>query len=138
LRWSDIPFKPSSRTLRQFAGLWTGVFLLLGAWQGVYLERWKLAVAFAVVALTVGPLGLVWPRLIRPVYVGALVLSFPLNWVASHLALASFFYGVLTPLGVLFRLAGRDALCLKRPINRDTYWIAKAPARDGRRYFQQF
>ena len=26
MQWSDIPFVPSSRTLRQFAGLWIAVF----------------------------------------------------------------------------------------------------------------
>ena len=30
MRWSDIPFSPSQRTLRQFSGMWIGFFSMAG------------------------------------------------------------------------------------------------------------
>jgi len=43
----------------------------------------------------------------------------------SYGVLAAAYYGFLSPLGLLFRLLGRDPLRLKRPAG-ETYWV---PAR---------
>ena len=58
----------------------------------------------------IGLLGLLWPRVIRPVYVGWMVLAFPIGWTVSQAMLAVMFYGLFTPIGLLFRLIGRDPL----------------------------
>jgi hypothetical protein len=138
MRWSDIPWAPASRTLRQFAGLWLGFFLALAAWQGFRHERWALAVALALLALTAGPLGLLWPRLIRPVYVTWMVLAFPIGWLVTHLVLIGLFYGLMTPVGWVMRLTGRDLLALRRPAGRESYWTLRHPVTETRRYFRQF
>lgn len=41
--------------------------------------------------------------------------------------LLAVFYGVLTPLGLLGRLAGLDPLRLKRNRRLDSYWIERGP-----------
>jgi hypothetical protein len=138
MRWSEITWAPAARTLRQFAGLWLGFFLALAAWQGWRHDRWGWAAVLAALALTVGPLGLLRPRLVRPVYVTWLVLAFPVGWLVTHLGLAFLFYAVFTPVGWVFRLAGRDALALRRPAGRESYWEVQPPVTDARRYFRQF
>jgi hypothetical protein len=138
MRWSDVTRAPTDRMLRQFAGLWLGFFLALAAWQGWWHERWGLAVGLAALAVTVGPLGMLWPRLVRPVYVTWMVLAFPVGWLVTHLGLALLFYGVFTPVGWVFRLAGRDALSLRKPAGRESYWESKPQVSDVRRYFRQF
>jgi hypothetical protein len=135
---SDVCFTPSTRTLRQFAALWIGFFLALAFWQGFYQGREGLAVALALLALTVGTLGLVWPLWVRKVYVAWMFLAFPIGWGVSHAVLAWLFYGLFTPVGLVFRLLGRDALLLRRPADRETYWMPRPPVCEPGRYFRQF
>src|SRR5579875_2933543 len=112
MRWSDIPFAPDSRTLRQFAALWVAFFGGIAAWQGLVRGRVGLALAMAALAI-VGGLGLIRPRLIRPVFVSWMVLAFPIGWAVSLLTLGLVYYGLFLPIGLAFRLAGRDALQLR-------------------------
>ena len=88
MQWSDIQFRPPAKTLRQFAGLWLVCFSGLAAWEGFVRGHANLAVALATLALTIGPLGLAWPRFIRPVFVAWMVLAFPIGWTVSQLILA--------------------------------------------------
>jgi hypothetical protein len=136
MRWSDIPRNPSLKQLRQFAALWLLFFGGLACWQGLVrgnvLAGWLCAVA----ALGIGPLGLAWPRAVRSIFVGWMVLAFPIGWMVSHAVMAFLYYFVFTPVGVFFRLIGRDALQLRRQ-SLDTYWVAKPAAADVRSYFRQ-
>ncbi len=138
MRWSDLPWTPTPRTLRQFAGLWLLFFLALAVWQGWRHERWAVAGILAVLAVGVGVLGLLRPRAVRPVYVTWLALGFPSGWLMMHLVLGLLFYGLFTPLGLLFRLAGRDVLALRRRPERETYWSARPQPAEVARYFRQF
>jgi saxitoxin biosynthesis operon SxtJ-like protein len=138
MRWSDIPLSPSARTLRQFAGLWIVFFAALAAWQGFGREKTSLGWVLLALALTVGPIGLIRPQLLRWLYVGWMIAVFPIGWVVSRVMLAVLFYGVFTPLGLAMRLAGRDVLQLRRPAGRTTYWVPKPAATDLRSYFRQF
>jgi hypothetical protein len=58
--------------------------------------------------------------------------------VVSHILLAVVYFGIVTPIGLIMRLAGRDALGLKRDPNATTYWVPHAMPKDSRRYFRQF
>ena len=53
-----------------------------------------------------------------------------IGWVVSRGILLVVFYGVLTPLGALYRLIGRDVLQLKPDPGRESYWAPRdAPTR---------
>ena len=88
--------------------------------------------------MTAGPLGLLWPRLIQPVYVGWMVLAFPIGWTVSQAMLVVMFYGLFTPIALLFRLIGRDPLHRVRRPGLETYWSPKPSSTDLRSYFKQF
>jgi hypothetical protein len=88
-------------------------------------------------ALLIGVPGLIHPPLVRWVYVATSVVSFPIGWVVSHVLLALIFYLLITPLGILRRVFGRDALQLRRPTG-ETYWMEKKPVTDPARYLKQF
>jgi hypothetical protein len=138
MQWSDIPFDPPRRTLRQFAGLSLVVFGGLAGWNYFAKGQVVSSAVLAVLAVAIGLPGLVRPRLVRPVYVGAMILAFPIGWVVSRLLLAILFYGIVTPMGLVLRLSGRDPLRLARPAARTTYWVAKPEPADLRSYFRQF
>src|SRR5204863_7614358 len=62
----------------------------------------------------------------------------PAEWLVSQVVTAVVYYGVFTPVGLLFRLIGRDVL--RRQFDRDaeTYWKPVDAPPDARRYFRQF
>jgi len=50
-----------------------------------------------------------------------------LHRIASPIALAILFYGVVTPTGLLMRLFGKDPLRLRFDREAKSYWIAREP-----------
>jgi Saxitoxin biosynthesis operon protein SxtJ len=138
MHWSDIQFRPSDKTLRQFAGVWIVFFGGIAAYQGYFRERMAVALALGSLAAVVGLLGLAAPRAIRPIYVGWMVAAFPIGWVVSHLILALIFYGLFTPLAALFRLMGRDALHRKPRPGVDSYFVPKTTPVDHASYLRQY
>ena len=138
MQWSDIPFHPDRKTLRQFAGLWLVFFGGLALWEGWVRSHTGLASLWAVLALTIGPMGLLRPGWIRPIYVGWMVLAFPIGWTVSQVMLALMFYGLFTPIGLLFRLLGRDPLHRTRRPGVESYWTPKPAPAGPKSYFRQF
>ena len=132
------PFEPTERMLRQFAAIWVVFFGSIAAWQEYHHHRPVLAIVLAVLAMTVGPLGLAWPRTIRPVFIGWMALVYPLGWIVSRIVLGVVFYGMFTPLAWVFRLIGRDVLILKPQPTAATYWRPKPSAADESHYLRQF
>lgn len=137
MRWSDIPFRPPPATLRWFAAF--GALLLTAAAVRQFFGGAEQVVPLVLLGLAgvVGVVGAVCPWLLRPVFVGWLVLVYPIGWLTSHLILAVLFYCIFTPLGLLFKLIGRDALARRYRPDQDTYWVAKPAAADVRSYFRQ-
>ena len=132
-----IQWNPSTKQLRQFAGIWFPAFCGLvgwsigqktGHWSGVEIG-WVLAGL-----LSVG--GLILPALIRPIFVGLILLTFPLGWVVSHLLLGLIFYGVVTPIGLILRIIGHDPLQLKKP-GGNSVWKTSIGKTDATRYLRQ-
>jgi hypothetical protein len=133
----DKIFQPSDRTLRQFAALLT-VFLGLVAARFYHDGRPWLALGLAAIGVVLGPVGIVWPRAIRPVFIAWMKVVWPIGWLVSRVILATIFYAVITPVGVVFRMMQRDVLDLRRPPGRGTYWQGKPAAPDKSRYLRQF
>ena len=136
MHWSDIQFSPNDRTLRQFSGLFLLVFGALAIIEATVRHRMPLAIVYAILALVVGSLGLVRPRLVRWVFITWSVIAFPIGWLVSTVVLGVLFYGVFTPIGLVFRASGRDVL-LRRPASVTSYWRTKPAARTSREYFRQ-
>jgi hypothetical protein len=133
-----LDLNPTDRMLRQFAGLWIVFVLALAGQQAFYYHRPRTAVVIAVVAVTVGLIGLVWPRWIKPLFVTSLIVTYPIGWVVSHVILALLFYGVFTPIALFFRLRGRDVIGLKPHREAATYWSRKPRTTNKRDYLRQF
>jgi hypothetical protein len=134
----DSPFNPTERMLRQFAAIWIVFFAGNAAWQELHHHRHVLALVLAILSVTVGPLGVAWPRAIRPIFVGWMALAYPIGWTVSRIVLGTIFYGLFTPLGWVFRMASRDELGLKKQPDAQTYWRSKTCAADKADYLRQF
>ncbi len=138
MQWSDIPRDPPQRTLRQFAGLWLLFLGTLAAWQAWARDNHTGATILALLALVVGVPGLLRPSLVRPVFVGAMIATFPLGWLVSKIILAVVYYAVFTPVALVFRLSGRDLLARRRNPAVTSYWSPKPAPAGPQSYFRQF
>jgi hypothetical protein len=138
MQWSDLDFKPSDKTLRLFAVFWGVFFAGLACLQHFKYGHETAALVCIGLAVPVCLLGLIRPQLIRPVFVGATVVAFPIGWTVSRILLALTFYLLFTPLALFFKLIRRDALLLRSSKGRDSYWAEKPMPEDPGSYFRQF
>jgi hypothetical protein len=58
--------------------------------------------------------------------------------VLSYAILGFLFYGLITPLGLLFRAIGKDPLHRRFDRDAPTYWTDPRPRRGKASYFRQF
>lgn len=133
----NLPVKPTSRVLRQFAGAWLMFFLLFSATAFWKRHNVSLSSIFAVMALF-GIVGLIKPNAIRLPFIVASVVTYPIGWVMSHIILAVMFYGVITPLGLFWRIRGRDPLQLRDQSKQSTFWIKRGAQPPPDRYLKPF
>jgi hypothetical protein len=140
MNWSDIPWNPSGRVLKQFAALGALFFAGLSFWDAVLAPDRQLfrGVFFAGSAAVVGSLGFFRPRALRPIYVGWMIVAFPPGWLVSRLALGTVFYGIFTPLALALRLVGRRSLECRLQPEQPSYWTARQGMPEAPSYFRQF
>jgi hypothetical protein len=131
----DLQLNPSKRTLRQFAGGWLVVFAVASIRQ--FDHGHKTIGATLVVIGLVGLAGLIWPPLIKHLFIGASIATFPIGWLVSQLMLGVMFYIILTPIALIFRWRKRDLLQLRRN-NRSSYWKSRDDSPPPERYLKQF
>ena len=140
----DVDWKPDARKLRQFGfgGLGAGVILgLVIAWRmGTFAGEasWTIPGAFFAFGVLCGLLAIVFPRVLLPLYVVLTAVALPIGIVVSFLIVALIYYGILTPIGLFFRLIRRDALDRHPDKSAETYWIRRKPAPPAERYYRQF
>ncbi|MCU0724689.1 MAG: SxtJ family membrane protein [Planctomycetes bacterium] len=134
-----VDWNPASKQLRVFA-IACAVF---GGLLGVWLQwRHGASLATAGIAWTIGGaaclLGLSYPPAIRPLYVVLSAIALPIGLVLSTIILFVLYYFILTPIGLVMRLAGRDPMKRKFDPAAKSYWIPREPVNDVRRYFRQY
>lgn len=141
-----IDWQADEKTLREFSEWWMFFLGMVFAplaylrappgaenhvWHGVAYAVWALAVAGRL-------LGAWRPSWLRPIYLVMMALALPIGWLISHLALGLLYYGVITPLGLAFRLSGRDVLKRRFDPDATTYWEPRQQETPRERYFRQF
>ncbi len=62
------------------------------------------------------------PRWFRAYHLFSMRLGFVVSRILGRILLMLFFLFILTPVGWILRLMGKDLLQLKRPANATTYW----------------
>ena len=127
--------KLNSRRLREFALAWVFVFGTMGLWKALASKSAAVEI-LTTLALAVGLVGLVFPRTMRFPYRVAFALTYPIGLAVSRLALLILFYGLFTPVGLLFLLLKRDPLQLKKK-RSETYWISVPKTEDLSHYLRQ-
>jgi len=134
----QLNWRPNRKLLAEFSEAWMFFIGMLAAPLALYRGHPTLALVLWGVAIAGRAIGFLRPEWMRPFYILLSVVAWPIGWTISHLAMALVFYGVFTPVGLFFRLIGRDPL--KRSLDRTaaTYWEAYRPDRQRARYLKQF
>lgn len=131
-----LRLKEDPREWRKF-GLSSALVLALltglACWRGWVSPTAAVAVltGLLAVALVAGA----WPRGLRGPYRLGMKVSHALGRVVAPLVLGLIFLLVLTPLGLLLRLLGKDLLRLRRDPGATTYWQPVTGSRDLRKMF---
>ena len=106
---------------RSFGLTIAGAFAALGAislWHGLERGVWELGLAVGF--LTVAGFA---PSMLAPLNRAWAWIGRRLNSVVSPLLIIVLFYGVVTPVGLAMRAAGKDPLRLRRDPESSSYWI---------------
>ena len=139
----DINRNPTDRQLQQF-GVAALIFLPLIGWlatgkpRTIEAANLPLLGGLAAVGLVLAVLGFIKPKALGPVFVGASLITLPIGLVVGEAVLLVIFYGLFAPMGLVFRLIGRDALQRRLDRGVTTYWQNKRQPDSPARYYRQF
>jgi hypothetical protein len=135
----EINWNPKRKDLRNFgiiALIATIIIsLLLYLLKGLGIH-WMLVISGIGFAIFLS--SLISAKLTRIIYLGLTLITLPIGWIVSFILLATFYFLIITPLGLVFRLLGRDSLCRKFDSAKDSYWLTYRPPGTIDRYFHQF
>ena len=133
----SVQWNPGTKQLRQFAGIWFPAFLGLVGWLvGTKTGHWGIVQLGWAAGALLSAAGVVHPPLIRPVFVGLILLTYPIGWVVSHLLLGAIFFLLFLPIGLMLRITGHDPLQLKAP-SGNSLWKTPVGKTDPASYLRQ-
>ena len=115
--------KTSDRDLRKFGLVVGGVFVALGL---LFLFRYETRTPYFVWPGGILMIaGAIVPPALKWIYIAWMSVAFVLGFVMAHVILALLFFLIITPLGLIARLAGKDFLSLKLDRSAKSYWIPR-------------
>jgi hypothetical protein len=142
--FKDINWKPDLVERRKFArNLSLGFPIVAVVWFVIILlvtgkPNYPFLIYTAVVGTSLGAVLYALPQIALPFYCFWFFISCCIATVVSNLLLVIFFYLILTPVGLLMRLIGRQPVQRAPDKQAATYWRDVDQVQDNRRYFSQF
>jgi hypothetical protein len=134
----QVDHDPSRRQLNVFGVIWLVFFGVVG---GIALKNsgsMPLAMVIWAFAVAVPMVGWLLPAFMRIVYVGMAYAALPIGFVVSYLILATVYYLVLTPIGLVMRLVRYDPMNRHFDGSAQTYWCPREQDDSLGGYFRQF
>lgn len=116
---------PSPPTNTSFGWTFAAVFALAAAWS-TWTGRPTAAVATAGVGAVIAALTVMSPHRLAPFNRAWFHFGLLLGKIVSPVVLTAMYILLILPFALVMRIAGRDALRLKKRTT-DTYWIAREP-----------
>ena len=114
------------KELRQFGLLVGAVFTVIGLWplvfRGESLRLWAVGIGGLLIAF-----GGILPQLLAPIHKGWMWVGHILGWVNTRILLGIVFYALVTPLGIVFRLMGKDTMRQAFAESSTTYRVVRSP-----------
>jgi hypothetical protein len=135
----EITWNPERRELRKF-----GVIALVVLTAASAILHFLVKATFPwsglpfCAGLTIFVISLISAPTTRYIYLALTFAALPIGMVVSFLLLAVFYFAILTPVGLVFRLLNRDLLARRFESERESYWTRRTPAEKPERYLNQF
>jgi len=135
--FQHVKWQPDARELRRFAiAMLVGFFVFgaLSTWRAKGIGTgaivlWSIGAALAVAAFV--------PKLGRIAYLTVYLPTSIIGYVVSNVMLTLMFFLVITPLGIVLKLTGKDLLQQRRQ-NRTTQWTPVKETKTEDSYYRQF
>lgn len=102
-------------------------------WRGrdYYLYLLVISIIFLLVSL-------IAPILLKPIHKIWMILAILLGWLRRRVILIILYYLIITPIGILTRLFGKDFLDLKFKKNAtDSYWIPRGTFKFDKKNYER-
>jgi uncharacterized membrane protein HdeD (DUF308 family) len=118
--------QPTMKDLRQFGLLVGGVFAVIGLWplvfRGESLRLWAMILGSLLIVL-----GAVAPQSLKQVHRGWMKVGHVLGTINTRIILGIIYYLLITPMGLVMRLMGKDPMHRVLTQGTDTYRVLRAP-----------
>lgn len=136
-----LDLKPKNETVRQFG--WIALFGFPLA--GLALTQWPGSLPINTLWVLVG-LGVACGLaavanvlvILRPIYVAMTLLAFPIGLMISTVLLSTIYFLLFTPVGLFFRLTGKDPLERRIDPSAPTYWRTRGAQRAPSSYLRLY
>ena len=114
------------KELRQFGLLVGAVFTVMGLWPLVFrgepVRLWAIGIGGLLIAF-----GGILPQLLAPIHKGWMWVGHILGWINTRILLGIVFYALVTPIGLVFRLMGKDTMRKAFAESSTTYRVVRSP-----------
>ncbi len=134
-----IDWNPPESQLRQFG--WISLLgfpafgLVLHFVSGAPITALYVLIGVGIAVLA---LSLISTALVRPIFVGLMLVATPIGAIISFVCLSLIYYGLFTPVGILFRITGKDPLEKRLDKAAASYWIVRENKRTPASYFRLY
>ena len=137
MNWNQISSSATIKQIRQF-GILVGIVLVaVGSWQ-LYRQIYPIV---RIVLWSIGSFlfagGLLWPQILKPLYVLWMLLAHMLSWVNTRIILGVIFYLIFTPIALVMRILQRDGLQKKINKNASSYWTQRTAPENIKEHFER-
>lgn len=118
--------QPTTKELRQFSLIVGGIFLAIGLWPVLFRNEaprlWSL-----VLGGTLGVLGLAVPQSLKQIHAGWMKIGHVLGTINTKIILGIIYYALITPMGLVMRLMGKDSMHRLMVQDATTYRVVRVP-----------
>ncbi len=125
------------KQVRQFGLMVGSVLVLIGLWklyQGkheiIRITLWSIGGSLVIT-------GVIVPVLLTPVYWVWVKLAHLLGWINTRLLLGIIFFVIITPMAIVMKVFGRDALNRKIDKDTDSYWVPRPSIESIKEYCER-
>ena len=112
--------KTGQSDLRKFGITIGTVFLIIGGF--LFWKEKELFKLFLTIGIVLFVAGIAIPFILEPVYWIWMIFATILGWIMTRIILSILFYVILTPIGLISRLFGKQFVELRWDKSNDSYW----------------
>lgn len=122
----DSMHRPSLSSERTFGFVFTGIFLIVAGYFWYHDGKPVVIQIFLALAAAFLAFSIFLPIALRPLNKAWYYLGLLLGRVVSPIVLGVLFFILISPIAIVMRMAGRDALKLRKK-DVQSHWIDRAP-----------